>query len=87
MNNKLDPSSNVQQLSLKLLTKTWTRDSHGLFDYEAQNIRSSLLIINERGKLIRRKHEVKFVAESHEIDLEERELSNIYVENGKHLAN
>lgn len=83
MNDNLNPSPNAQTMSLKIQTKTWARDSHGLFDYEAQNIKSTVLITNEIGKLIRKKHDVKQVANEYDITLEDRELANIHIENGK----
>ena len=65
---------------LKALTKTWSRDSHGLFDYEATNTKNNPFVIKEKCKLIRKKNEVRLASENIELDLEERELAKIKIE-------
>ena len=65
------------QASLKLNIKTWTRDSHGLFDYEANSTKISMLDIQKNCNLIRRKNEVKYIGENDPIEFEERELGKI----------
>lgn len=71
------------QGNLKLNIKTWSRDSHGLFDYEAPTTKTNQLIINNNCKLIRKKNDVRIVQENHEIEFEERELAKIYFDNLK----
>ncbi len=71
------------QGNLKLNIKTWSRDSHGLFDYEASSTKNNQLIINESCKLIRKKNEVRYTQENYEIEFEERELAKIYFEENK----
>lgn len=71
------------QGNLKLNIKTWSRDSHGLFDYEASSTKTNQLIINNNCKLIRKKNDVRIVQENHEIEFEERELAKIYFDNLK----
>ncbi len=39
--------------------KTWTRDSYGLFDYETNDYKESILYIGENRIVIRDKHDVK----------------------------
>ena len=68
------------QGNLKLLIKTWSRDSHGLFDYETSSTKTNQLLISSSCKLIRKKNDVKFVQENHEIEFEERELAKIFFE-------
>ena len=79
----LSPVNNLQGVILKALTKTWSRDSHGLFDYEATNTKNSILFINGRAKLVRRKNDVRNIAESTVLDLEERELCKTRPDDGK----
>ena len=49
---------------LSIKSKTWTRDSHGLFDYESSTVKENILIINKPIKLVRKKHEIKEVKET-----------------------
>lgn len=71
------------QGNLKLLIKTWSRDSHGLFDYETSSTKTNQLLISNSCKLIRKKNDVRFVQENHEIEFEERELAKIFFEENK----
>ena len=41
--SKFKRNSNV----LQFFTKTWSRDSHGLFDYESKNVNENELIIDK----------------------------------------
>ena len=82
--NNISTHSAGQSL-LKVLTKTWSRDSHGLFDYEATNTKNLIVFINSKSKLVRKKNEVKHTQCDSELDLEERELCRVKSEEGKHL--
>jgi len=44
---------------LSIKSKTWTRDSHGLFDYECTTVKENILIVQKATTLIRKKHDVK----------------------------
>lgn len=44
---------------LSIKSKTWTRDSHGLFDYECTTVKENILIVQKATSLIRKKHDVK----------------------------
>ena len=44
---------------LSIKSKTWTRDSHGLFDYESTTVKENILLIQKETILIRKKHDVK----------------------------
>lgn len=68
---------------LKINTKTWSRDSHGLFDYEAQNTKNNNIIVSSRSKLVRKKNEVRQVPENTELEIDERELARTRSESGK----
>jgi hypothetical protein len=39
------------------------RDSHGLFDYENSQVKTSTILMNQSGSLYRRNHHVKFMPE------------------------
>jgi hypothetical protein len=78
-------SDNGQTYLLKITTRTWSRDSHGLFDYEATNTKNNLLLIQGRTKLIRKKNEVKNSSENSELELDERELGKIKNENSNYI--
>ena len=40
---------------------TWSRDTHGLFDYESNFITKKQLVANGAGKLVRVENDVDFV--------------------------
>lgn len=50
---------------------TWTRESHGLFDYESKSIKKKDLKASEGGKLIRTGDTVEFVQEAPDPEDEE----------------
>ena len=77
------PDSQNQIQILKILTKTWARDSHGLFDYEANSTKNNLLLINGRYKIIRKKNDVRQITENTELDMEDRELAKVKFDGGK----
>jgi hypothetical protein len=70
---------------LKMSTKTWARDSHGLFDYEATSTKNSQLFTNCKVKFIRKKNDVKLVQENYEPEMDERELAKVKVIDSKSL--
>jgi hypothetical protein len=76
------PENQNQIQILKILTKTWARDSHGLFDYEANGTKNNLMLINGRFKIVRKKNDVRQVPENAELDIEDRELGTVKYENG-----
>ena len=69
---------------LKVVSKTWGRDSHGLFDYESSQIKINNLIISKSCNLIRKRNDVKEVPESHQLDVEDKLLTNVTIENSNH---
>ena len=64
---------------LKVSSKTWGRDSHGLFDYESNQVRTNLLIVANDCKLVRKRNDVKQLAENTEIEIEDRELAKVRI--------
>jgi hypothetical protein len=74
-----------EEFIVKAETKTWSRDSHGLFDYESNTTKNSTVLFTSLYKLVRKRNDIRALVESAEIDLEDRELcrvksleSNIY---------
>jgi hypothetical protein len=65
---------------LKLVSKTWGRDSHGLFDYESSQIKINNVIVSKNCQLIRKRNDVKEVPENTQLDIEEKLLANVKVE-------
>ena len=45
--------------ALNIYSKTWTRDSHGLFDYESSQIKPHQGNITDHAILIRKKMDIK----------------------------
>jgi len=77
----------IKSKYLKAVTKTWARDSHGLFDYEATNTKNITLFIHGKSKLIRKKNDVRSSLENIELDLEDRELCRVNYSDSKFLFN
>lgn len=53
----------MNNLNIKIRTKTWNKDSYGLFDYENDDVNRQNFSINSQGILIRDHDYVKFEAE------------------------
>lgn len=69
---------------------TWTRDSHGLFDYESKNIAKKNIKTQTGGKIIRIGDEVQLVAKSYALGpnskpmvslLKSKKLGDFYIKN------
>lgn len=72
-----------ESMMIKVETKTWSRDSHGLFDYEANNTKNTTNYCNPKDKLVRKKNDIRSIADIDPTDLEERELCKISEENSR----
>ena len=59
MNAQIE-NNKQESLFLQIKSKTWDRDSHGLFDYENTSVKFNDITTAKTGFIIRRKHEVKF---------------------------
>jgi len=73
---------------LNIQTKTWSRDSHGLFDFENKTLKTVSLDISSNSKIMRKKNDVK----SHPITQltlpDETELFRVNLKNNKfYLSN
>lgn len=56
---------------LNVCTKTWTRDSHGLFDYESIQVKPHEGNILDSALVVRKKMDIKLVKTANEIKDEE----------------
>jgi len=68
---------------LNMNTKTWTRDSHGLFDYETSQLKPHEGNIFENAFLTRKKMDIKLFRNLSEINNEEEILLKIKAEKCK----
>ena len=63
-------SNPVDNFVLSLCTKTWTRDSHGLFDYESEQTRPLNTVIFETVYIVRKKNDIFYLKNKNDIKLE-----------------
>ena len=62
---------NNKEFILNVCTKTWTRDSHGLFDYESVQVKPHEGNILDNALVVRKKMDIKLVKSLSEIKDEE----------------
>ena len=48
-----------ERFVLSLCTKTWVRDSHGLYDYESNQTKNLNAVLAESIYIARKKHDIK----------------------------
>lgn len=60
-----------KEFILNVCTKTWTRDSHGLFDYESNQVKPHEGNILDSALVVRKKMDIKLVKNINEIKEEE----------------
>ena len=70
-------SGSNEKYVLSLCTKTWVRDSHGLFDYESNQTKHLNAILAESVFITRKKHEIKTVNNPKQLQEEEELLFNV----------
>jgi hypothetical protein len=75
---------NDNQVYLKMVSKTWGRDSHGLFDYESNQIKSNTLLPSTNSRVVRKRNDVKQLPDNVELELEERELCRVLTDGSKY---
>ena len=63
-----------EKFVLSLSTKTWVRDSHGLFDYESTQTRNLNAVLAESIYIARKKHDIKTINNINELKPDEEEL-------------
>ena len=59
---------------LSLCTKTWVRDSHGLYDYESNQTKNLNAVLAESIYIARKKHDIKTLSNINDLVPEEEEL-------------
>ena len=70
-------SGQNERYVLSLCTKTWVRDSHGLFDYESNQTKHLNAILAESIYIARKKHEIMTVNNPKQLQDEEELLFNV----------
>ena len=73
---------NNENFVLSLCTKTWVRDSHGLYDYESNQTKNLNAVLAESIYITRKKHDIKTLSKLNNLIPEEEELI-FHVENKK----
>ena len=66
----LEEKANLQS-SVLMKSLTWTRESHGLFDYESKSIKKNDLKASTSGVLMRKQDSVQFVKQKDVAKLED----------------
>ena len=59
---------------LSLCTKTWVRDSHGLYDYESNQTKNLNAVLAESIYIARKKHDIKTLNSILDLKPDEEEL-------------
>jgi hypothetical protein len=77
MNDTKTQDDNMNQI-LILYTRTWPRDSHGLFDYESLQTKNIKILIANGVKLIRNRNDIKQVKDAYELQQDEKELLCVF---------
>lgn len=67
---------------IKVKTKTWLRDSYGLFDYETNDLIRNHITIDKKGYLTREGNEIKFLEENKDNMNEHKKIISFSEENG-----
>jgi hypothetical protein len=63
-----------EKFVLSLCTKTWVRDSHGLYDYESTQTKNLNAVLAESIYIARKKHDIKTLNSLSELRHDEEEL-------------
>ena len=79
MNNNVPVKENLSK-SLIINSKTWSRDSHGLFDYECSTTRNNTFTTKKEHVIIRKKNEVRLESPTYKEENEEENLGKVYVD-------
>ena len=67
-------SGTNEKFVLSLCTKTWVRDSHGLYDYESNQTRNLNAVLAESILIARKKHDIKTLVNINDLKKDEEEL-------------
>lgn len=68
---------------LKIKTRTWEKDSYGLFDFDAKEITSNKFEIERPFTLVREKNKITLENRSKELELKNEKLCSISKEKGE----
>lgn len=69
-----------QNKSVLINVKTWSRDSHGLYDYECTNTKNANFTTKKDQIIIRRKNEVRLETPSYKEEQDEENLGKLCVD-------
>lgn len=72
---------------LTIVTKTWSRDSHGLYDYENNNMKVANFTIVSNSTVLRKKNEIKVLNYNYLLQAEETELLKVVKNNSYFVSN
>ena len=70
---------------LNLITKTWIRDSHGLFDYESNQTKNLNAILADSVIIVRKRHDIRTITNISELEDEEMLIDVKYENLDKYL--
>jgi len=73
---------------LQIRARTWNRDSHGLFDYENNSVKSNSYQVEKSGFIIRKKNEVKYYHNYEQGSIfgsEDKELFKVRVDSSRYF--
>jgi hypothetical protein len=73
-------SNSEKHFVLSLFTKTWVRDSHGLYDYESTQTKNLNAVLAESVIIARKKHEIKTVPNKSELQPDDEMLLDVKYE-------
>ena len=73
-------SNSEKHFVLSLFTKTWVRDSHGLYDYESTQTKNLNAVLAESVIIARKKHEIKTVPNKSELQSDDEMLLDVKYE-------
>lgn len=62
--------------NIKIRTKTWVRDSYGLYDYENNHFHAQNIVATRNGKLIRTSNDIAYV--NYQIDTAKGDRDNTF---------
>lgn len=70
-------SGSNEKFVLSLCTKTWIRDSHGLYDYESQQTKNLNAVLAEAIYIARKRHDIKTLNQQSDLGQDEELLFNV----------
>ena len=76
--------SNEKRFVLSLLTKTWVRDSHGLYDYESTQTKNLNAVLADSVIIVRKKHDITTITNLAELSDEELLINVKYEKQDKY---